>query len=285
MNDRANSPSDATALAARLVAARLESRVMETYPGHAPATLAAAYAIQDAAIDMWPDEVAGWKIGLIQPLHRAAHGGAERIAGPIFRSQIQHATGERPADLPIFAGGFAAVEAEFVFRVGRDAPSERTDWAGADTLAFVDEMFIGVESAGSPFPAINDFGPAVTASDFGNNAGLVVGARVDGWRDADPSSLTVETFIDGASVGSGDASMIPGGLPAALAFIFAAAAARDRPLRAGQYISTGAVTGVHRIAIGQRARAAFGVRGDIQCRAVKAGPVPQDSRSERLKLL
>ncbi len=258
---------------------------METYPGRAPATLSAAYAIQDAAIDLWPDDVAGWKIGLIQPAHRAAHGGVERIAGPIFHCQIQYATADRPVDLPVFTGGFAAVEAEFVFRIARDAPPERLDWNDADTLGFVDEMFVGVESAGSPFPAINDFGPAVTASDFGNNAGLVVGPRVEGWRTASPTSLTVETFVDGASVGRGDASLIPGGLPAALAFIFGSAAARGRPLRAGQFISTGAVTGVHRISIGQNARADFGALGEIRCAAVKAGPVQHDTRSERLKLL
>jgi 2-keto-4-pentenoate hydratase len=272
-------------VAARFVTARLSGDHLKAYPGPVPVSLTTAYAIQDAAIDLWPDDVAGWKSGLVQPQHRAAFGDAERIAGPIFRDQVQRAVGDSVIDLPVFAGGFAAVEAEFVFRVGVDAPAERTAWSVADAAALVGDLFVGIESAGSPFPGINDLGPAVTASDFGNNAGLVLGARIENWRDIASTALTVETFIDGKSVGRGDASMIPGGTLAALAFIAGNAAARGRPLRAGQYISTGAVTGVHAIASGQTATADFGAYGQIRCRTVKAGSAPQDQRSERSKQL
>ncbi len=41
-------------------------------------------------------------------------------------------------------------------------------------------MFIGIEIASSPLQNINDYGPAVVASDFGNNAGLLLGAEVAG---------------------------------------------------------------------------------------------------------
>ena len=39
-------------------------------------------------------------------------------------------------------------------------------------------MFIGIEIASSPLVNINDYGPAVVASDFGNNAGLLLGAEI-----------------------------------------------------------------------------------------------------------
>jgi 2-keto-4-pentenoate hydratase len=41
-----------------------------------------------------------------------------------------------------------------------------------------------------------------------------------------------------------------------------------RPLRAGDVISTGAITGVHDIKVGQRSRLVFEGCGEVECRAV-----------------
>lgn len=259
-----------SAAAAQFVDARLRAAALDGYPGPTPADLATAYAVQDAAIALWPDEVAGWKIGLIAQEHRAAYG-QDRIAGPIFQKQTQIARGDS-IELPVFTGGFAAVEAEFVIVVGRDQPVRETPWTEEDVAPYAGAMHVGVELAGSPLSAINDLGPAVTASDFGNNAGLVIGPEVKNWRTTPLSDLVAETSIDGTVVGTGSAALIPGGPLAALAFIFGHCARRGKLLRKGQYISTGATTGVHRIEAGQTARLAFGGYGQVICRTVAAGP-------------
>ncbi|NWG53179.1 MAG: 2-keto-4-pentenoate hydratase [Hydrogenophilaceae bacterium] len=258
-----------SAIAGAFVEARRLAQALAAYPGVRPTTLAEAYAVQDAAIALWPDAVAGWKIGLVPPDQRAAVG-ADRIAGPIFTRQVQHAARAGVADLPVIRGGFSAVEAEFVFRIGADAPTDRRAWTPIDAAALPLDLHIGVECAGSPLAAINDLGAAVTASDFGNNAGLVVGQAIPDWRKRAWSELTAQTFIDDVEVGAGAAAALPGGPFSALAFILEHAAARGRPLRAGQWISTGAVTGVHRIAVGQRARCVFDRLGEVSCRMVEA---------------
>lgn len=270
MTNTRSKPEDPALLAARFVEARKSARALTQYPGDMPADLTAAYAIQDAAIDQWDDHVAGWKIGLIQPPHRARFG-AERIAGPIFRRQIIIANGA-PVDLGAINGGFAAVEAEFVLRVGKDAPADKTAWTAEEAADYADACFVGVELAGSPFAAINDHGPAVTASDFGNNAGLVLGDEIENWRANAWEALKAETLIDGASVGTGAAASIPGGPFAALAFMLENGAKRGRPLTRGQLISTGATTGVHLIRAGQSARCEFGGHSAIACRMVEARP-------------
>jgi 2-keto-4-pentenoate hydratase len=252
-----------------LVDARLRAVALPAYPGGRPATLTDAYAVQDAAIALWPDDVCGWKIGLVQEEHRAAYG-AERIAGPIFRDQLRLADNGEAIELPVFAGGFAAVEAEFILRIGRDAPSGARAWRAEEAAELVDTLHVGVECASSPLALINDLGPAVTASDFGNNAGLIVGPAIADWRDRPWASLTGATFIVGQLAGSGAASLIPGGPFAALAFILEHCAARGRPLTSGQWISTGATTGVHAIKPGQSAQIDFGVYGQIRCTMVKA---------------
>ena len=44
-------------------------------------------------------------------------------------------------------------------------------------------------------------------------------------------------------------------------------------LKAGDLVTTGAVTGVHDIVAGQTARIDFGTFGEIQCRAKPAEPI------------
>lgn len=255
----------AFALARAFVQARQDGRALD-YPGAPPADLAAAYAVQDQAIALWPDRVAGWKLGRINPPHDAAFG-AGRLAGPIFARHVWLA-GAEPTPFPVIEGGFAAVEAEYVLELGEDAPA-RDDWTAEDAALLVAGCHIGVEIAGSPFAGINDHGPAVTASDFGNNAGLILGPPVADWRGR-LADLTCAMRIDGREVGRGGAASIPGGPLDSVAFLLNLTTRRGRRLEAGQLISTGAATGVHRIRIGQAAEADFGPDGSIGCLAVKA---------------
>lgn len=269
---------EAAAIAQRFVRARLDAVALPTYPGPMPADLESGYAVQDAAIALWPDELIGWKVGRIPP-ERQAESHADRLAGPIFRRNLRHAQGSGIVEFPAFLGGFAAVESEFVCRLGEDAPAGRTQWSVEDASALIDEMFIGAETACSPLPTINALGPKVIVSDFGNNGGLILGPAIQGWRDRQMSDLPCETIIEGISVGRATAASLPGGTPmASVAFLLGHAAARGRPLKAGQLISTGAATGVHPIAVGQSARVDFGPDGHIGCRAVAAKPVLETAR-------
>jgi 2-keto-4-pentenoate hydratase len=233
-----------------------------------PATLEHGYLVQEVAIHLWPDEIAGWKIGLVPPPLRERLG-SDRVAGPIFSRAVRKALGV--VAFPVFEGGFAAVEAEFVFRMGRDAAPGKTVWTEDEAAALVAGLHIGVETAGSPMASINELGPTVVVSDFGNNAGLIVGDEVKDWR-ARLNDLRAKTEINGTTVGEGGAMGLPGGPMAGLTFLLTHLARRDRPLKAGQYVSSGAVTGVHDILIGQSARLSFGGDGVIDCRAVKAKP-------------
>ena len=256
-------------IARRLVRARLQAEPLPAYPGTRPQTLAAGYASQEAAIGLWPTQVAGWKVGRI-PDEWLARMGEERLVGPIFVDAIQQAADAEAARFEVIDGGFAAVEAEFVFRLGADAPPNKTEWSDAEAAALVDALMVGVELAGSPMAMINAWGPAVVVSDFGNNAGLVLGPTIPDWRRQTEDALLCETFIDDRSVGTGRASSISGGTLAALRFALARCARRGRPLKAGQLVSTGAATGIHDIRAGQHARVEFAGIGTIHCVAVTA---------------
>ncbi len=258
-------------IAAAFVSARRAARALPGYPGVVPATLAEAYLVQDAALALVPDTVAGWKVGRV-PAELQARLGEERVAGPTFTAALRCPRKGETVTLSVIPGGFAAVEGEFIYRLAVDAPVDKISWTPAEALGVVAALHVGVEFAGSPLKTINDLGSTVVASDFGNNAGLIVGPEIPGWRDRPDTSLTCESFIDGRSVGVGTAASVPGGPAPALAFLLGHCASRGLPLKAGMYVTTGAATGIHEISAGQSARISFGEFGEILCAAEIARP-------------
>jgi 2-keto-4-pentenoate hydratase len=262
---------DAPRVAAVFVKARRAAGSLTGYPGATPPDLDAAYRCQDEAISLWDDAIVGWKVGWIPEPFSIAHG-ATRLVGPIFKRALQVSDGSGSLDAAVFANGFAAIEAEFVFQLSKDAPANVTEWTAETARRFVRTMFIGIEIASSPLQNINDFGPAVVASDFGNNAGLLLGSEVPDWQTRALDSLNCETRIDGAVVGRGNAAAVTGGPLAALAFALRCNARRGRPLRAGDLVSTGAATGVHSIRVGQSAQAIFTGIGSLKCAITPLAP-------------
>jgi 2-keto-4-pentenoate hydratase len=267
-------------IAEEFVRARLDAAPLADFPGSIPATLNAAYAYQDRAISLWPDFLAGWKVALIGApwLERL---GEDRFVGPIFRRGIRLAPPDQLVEFPVFDGGFAAVEAEFVFRLGADAPSDKTQWTPEEAARLATALHIGIETVGSPLATINDLGAAVLVSDFGNNAGLLLGPVIPEWRSRSFEGLKTETIIDGRSVGRGGALSLPGGPLAALAFALSRCARRGLPMKSGYVVSTGATTGKHEIRVGQEARVVFDGCGDLLCRAVPAQKAPPVRKSAR----
>ncbi|MDE1147830.1 MAG: 2-keto-4-pentenoate hydratase [Azospirillaceae bacterium] len=261
------------AAAAAFVAARQTAHALPGYPGPTPIDLAQGYAAQELAIALWPDRIAGWKIGRI-PLDWEETLGEPRLAGPIFARAVWQAQGAAVTPFPVFQGGFAAIEAEYVFRLGTDAPAGKTTWTEAEAAELVATLHIGIEPAGSPLATINDLGPPIVVSDFGNNAGLILGPEIADWRGRSWDSMRCETVIEGKVVGRGGAAAIPGGPLSALRFLLTHLAGRGRPLKAGDLISTGATTGIHDIVAGQSGHVDFGPDGILHCRAEPAASGP-----------
>jgi 2-keto-4-pentenoate hydratase len=262
--------SDSSRIAGRFLAARRAAAGLDAYPGDFPATLEDAYAIQDAAIDSWDRPVVGWKVGRVHsPL--AERFGTDRLAGPIFMQTLAPADGAAVA-MPIFVDGFAAGESEFLLRIGAVPPTGPTRLSLDDAAALIDAVHVGIEIASSPLGTINELGPIAVISDFGNNNGLVVGPEISDWRTSGFEAWEVTTRIDGREVGSGRASAFPDGALGAARFLFELMAARGIALRPGQWISSGAVTGVHPVRAEQEVEARFSDGLAIACRLVAAEP-------------
>ncbi|HTE42018.1 MAG TPA: hypothetical protein VK629_14425, partial [Steroidobacteraceae bacterium] len=231
-----------------------------------PQNFVRAYAAQELAINAWSDQVVGWKVARIGGPW-AVQFPEPRLIGPVFSSNLHLAGGSTAPECPIFEGGFAAVETEIVIRVRADAPADKTEWTLEEACDYVGAIHMGIEVASSPLPTLNECGPGAVISDFGNNWGVVVGAEIPAWRKIE--SIDCETYVDGQSVGAKPVSMGQGPL-SALQFTLGKSASRGRPLRAGAWITTGMITGVHDVRVGQQSRHVFKGFGEVGCRLVRA---------------
>jgi 2-keto-4-pentenoate hydratase len=256
-------------VARAFVEARRQSQILSDYPGARPLDLASAYRIQDQAILLDGRDVIGWKVGRINsPLDGEYK--SNRLAGPTFFDTVISAeNGEKP-EMPIHVGGFAAVEAEFMLHVRAGWHAAPVDLPAA--AALIDDVRIGIEIASSPYPGINADGPLVTISDFGNNSGLVLGPRLPDWADRDLNAIQVTMTVDGVQIAQASAATMLDGPYGAVRFLLGNLVERGLGIGEPLWISTGAVTGVHEVTLGQRAAAFFDGIGSVGCQIVAMTP-------------
>lgn len=255
--------------ASRFVEARSTATGLSDYPGRLPDSLHAAYRVQEASIAGWGDRIVGWKVGRIQP-HLVGSLGAERFIGPVFAQTVAEAGADNC--FPAFRAGVAVFEAELMISAAADAPVGKLDWTAEEASTLAGAMYVGIEIAGSPLASINELGSLVTIAGFGNNNGLIVGSEIPDWRKRAWHSITCAVSIDGATIGEASAAAVPGGPLEAFAFALGQAARQGYPIRGGDMISTGAITGMHVVKIGQRCIASFAGIDLLDCRVTPAVP-------------
>ncbi len=262
-------PDDA--LSRRLVDARLSAEPLPDFPGRLPVTLEQAYAIQSASAERWPDEVAAWKVARLSPTDRERFQ-TERLAGPVFRSSIQTVEPGSCGVMAIYEGGFAAIEAEYALELGAAVPPSGKDYSDQELADLVRAVYGAAEIAGSPLALVNEVGAMSVISDFGANAGLVVGPKIPDWRALGPGSLSASVAVDDVTVGEATPDGIGRDPLQALKFLIGLSASRGIELPEGALISTGALTGVHDVRVGSTARVDFGSFGSFEVRFEPAAP-------------
>lgn len=256
-----------TRIVAQFVHARRTGKELAAFPGPVPTTLKEAYEVQAALIAAWPDSLAGWKVAKINDPWRSPVG-ADRYIGPIFARTIGEA--QEQSTFPAYRNGQAAFEAELVLTLAADADPQRRDWTISDAEALVGSIRIAIEVAGSPLRILNALGPLAAIAGFGNNNGLLLGPVVA--QNSGPISGSCEVSIDDTSAGRAALWRAPAAPMSAFKFALDQAAALGVPLRKGQVVSTGALTGVHPVRIGQSCVACFGGLGRIACTVEEQAP-------------
>ena len=262
--------NDIVGISECLVQARQAATSLPAFPGMLPIDTRTAYAIQYHSINSWPDEVTGWKVGGISPSFLKQFG-ATRLVGPIFASQTQTASNSDSVDVTVFEGGFAAVEAEFVICTAMPISPGQPRTTVAELKDCIASIHMGAEIASSPMADINELGPGAIISDFGNNAGLIVGPQITNWRDQDAQNIEISVSINEAQAGAVRTSVADDAF-AALEFIIELSCSRGIELPAGTYVTCGALSGIHNVELGDQASVLFDGIGRLDLTVAKRLP-------------
>jgi 2-keto-4-pentenoate hydratase len=165
--------------------------------------------------------------------------------------------------MPVYEGGFAAIEAEVVLELGCDVPHVERDFTDEELADLISAAYCGAEIASSPMAVVNQRGATSVIADLGNNKGVIVGPEIPGWRAKAPNSLSVVVTVDDQVVGNATLESIATAPLQALRFLVNHCARHDIMLPAGILVSSGALTGVHDVEIASVARIDYGKLGNF----------------------
>ena len=237
--------------AARLLcAARGGAPVHELPPHCRPLSDADAYEIQEAVSRQLGETIGGWKVG-------AASAAGAAFCAPVWMKMIRPS----PASYDARELRLNGIEAEIVFRLGRDLPARAAGYGRADVTkdASLHPAIEIVDSRYSDFRSLDRL--SILADNF-SNGGLVYGAAVPDWEKLDlgQTRITVtedgEPFADSAGGAARD--------PIAALVDFANLMNGRGGTTAGTFVTTGSWTGMVFTKRGARIVADFGPLGRVE---------------------
>jgi 2-keto-4-pentenoate hydratase len=244
-----------------LASARGDHRLIPGLPEELrPADLDEGYAIQDALVALWDQEIGGWKIGAAVPKFQALVGAPCPVAGRMLASTIV----ESPAE--IYGGAFhmRIVESEYGWRLGKDLPPRAGEYSRAEVEDAVAALHPAIEVADCNYTTGLKAGPFSLIADNALAAAFVYAPEIPDWRNQPLETHRVRMTIDGEVVGEGDAEDVGGHPIMPLIWLANDRSRRGDGLKAGQFVTTGSVTGVKTAPAVSEIVADFGSFGQVR---------------------
>jgi len=231
-----------------------------------PGTVPQGYAVQAASHEALAKyglgTVVAHKIGCTTPTMQDYMGIDHPCAGGVFDKQIH----ESPTELALSDYVRIGVECEIAIRLSRDLPPigrphDRATVAEAvgacmAAIELVDDRFDDLIAAGAPMVIADDF----------CNAGCVLGPPVSNWKSLDLEAIIGTTTIDGVETGRGVGADVMGHPFEALAWLANLKAQQGAPLKAGEFVLTGAIAPVHWMEGPGQAVISIGALGEVRAR-------------------
>ncbi len=241
---------DADAVAAKLLHAhRARMQLGVTDIDQEATTLDDAYAIHTAVMR---------ELGPVGAFKTSKTPDGTQIKAPIAASGVRNSGAVFTADELVMAG----IELEIAFRFEADPPSpDVADFE--DMLRAAVVALPAIEVVDTRLAFHETCHPMMKLADNQFNAGLVVGAPVRDWQGLDLAGPQ-HTFHAGDALVSDGPGTVPGGTAFDILAGFVRVVGNHcGGLRAGQYVTTGALSGLHWIEKGRRVTGSIEGLGDL----------------------
>jgi 2-keto-4-pentenoate hydratase len=224
-----------------------------------PRNLTEAYKLQALLAADLGFERAGWKIGCTSAAARAILKSDGPFAGRVFLARC-HPSGSRIASAQYRMRG---LEGEFAFVLGKDLRPRKKPYTRADVLAAVEDLHPAIEIVDSRYTDWLKVTLPELVADMGSNGALIVGAPAKNWRRKNLAEIAVTMKAAGKIVGKGKGGDALGHPLDALAWL-ANNPIVPEGLEAGEIVSTGTCTGLHRAGPDDKVAADFGALGKVE---------------------
>lgn len=254
---------NATAIARDLLARRAEELprpAAEPYDG--PASLAEAYAVQDAIeaeLARLRMRAIGYKIGATNQMARDMLGVAEPFRGRLY-DRMSSPSGAQVRR----AGPFQVWEVEIALRMARDLDPAGAPFDAETVEAATAAVIPAIEIVGSVFHPFNQAPMLCLVADNAVHGHWVFGQEVNDWLAMDLMTAPVTLALDGEVRAEGAGRGVDGGAFESAAWLANNLAAEGRGLKAGEVITTGSVTPLIPIGRDREAVADFGALGEVR---------------------
>ena len=223
-----------------------------------PALLAnkeAIYQLQETALASLDEPISGWKIGATNAKAQAMLGASEPFYGPIPKRCVAEDGGG--FQLPPGAGG---VEIEIAFKLAKNLPNRNAPYSESEIRAAIASMHPAIEIIGTRQNLEKAATADLITADFGGNAAFVPGNAFENWDQIAAEDITAQCVINGEVKTEGQATIVLGSPILSLAWL----ADHGPGLRAGDWISTGTITGLVPISPGDHIKGSFSQERSVE---------------------
>lgn len=236
-------------LAQALMHARLNGIALEQAPGSL--SLAEGYAVAEQFTGSLGEQV-GWKVGATSLPAQQVLGVTEPIYGRVFAGGVWRCSEE----IVLAGDGDAEAEPEVLLCLGRDPGS-------ALVIDDVAEVRLGLEINRPSRPDAIVLGAPFIVADNAAHVGLVIGPALHRAVLRHSEKIEVRLLRNGTLVSQGSAAAVLGNPLRAAEWLVRTRAGTDRPVRAGDWIATGAMCRSCGLARGDEVEADFGAHGKV----------------------
>ncbi|GBQ23605.1 2-oxopent-4-enoate hydratase [Gluconacetobacter sacchari DSM 12717] len=216
---------------------------------------AAAYAVQDRVARSLlgsAGPVLGWKVGAATP-------DATPFCAPLHRATLFFGDTRLPAGLCRVFGA----EAEIVYRIGKDLPFRSDGWDEAAVRDAIASAHPAIEIFDTRFPRPFLYSRLIHLADQGNHGALVIGSGITDWASLHPVTEPVRLIVDGEVRMAHRGGNSAGDPIRLLVWLANHAAGRGMPLKAGDVVTTGSMTGTEFVPAGTVVRVEIGALAPV----------------------
>lgn len=243
-----------------LISAREENKLIELPDALKPTVLSEGYQIQDQIIQDISARQHGWKVAITSDTLMKKAGVSEPISGPLFTRWMYAA----PYSINDGAPTLYGFEFEFAFKMAKELPPRELPYSRDEVKAAVGSMHLAIEPVGTRYIQ----GPVKSgvpqfAADHGGNFGFVYGPAIPNWENINLSNVVVAGYFDDHKVGQELGSNVMGNPLNSLTWLANHLPTRGYSLKAGDWVSTGAVVGPIPVKPPVKVRGVFGDLGSV----------------------